>query len=132
MDPAEAVCFGGLGMYRVQTAFLSLSFSLPRSQPFLTANAILFFHRINYGKKMSMSPLQFHLSYSQPDLGVLLNTAQGLKLGQSSEFGCGRQGLPVIDRMPVVAQVQSTGDVIPFSIFLLTFSFNLSDYPMFL
>lgn len=79
-----------------------------------------------------MSPLQFHLSYSQPDLGVLLNTAQGLKLGQSSEFGCGRQGLPVIDRMPVVAQVQSTGDVIPFSIFLLTFSFNLSDYPMFL
>lgn len=79
-----------------------------------------------------MSPLQFHLSHSQPDLRGLLNTAQGLKLGQSSEFGCGRQGLPVIDRMPVVAQVQSTGDVIPFSIFLLTFSFNLSDYPMFL
>ena len=33
-----------------------------------------------------MSALQFHLSYSQSDLGVLLNTAQGLKLGQSSEF----------------------------------------------
>ena len=78
-----------------------------------------------------MSPLQFHLSYSQPSLGVLLNTAQGLRLGQSSEFGCGRQGLTVIYRMPV-AQVQSAGEVIPFSIFLLTLSFNLSDYLMFL
>lgn len=77
-----------------------------------------------------MPPLQFRLPYSQPDLGVLLGTAQGLKLGQSSESGCGRQGLPVIDRMPVVAQVQSTGDPIPFSTFLLTF--HLSDYPMFL
>lgn len=77
-----------------------------------------------------MPPLQFHLPYSQPDLGVLLGTAQGLKLGQSSESGCGRQGLPVIDRMPVVAQVQSAGDSIPFSTFLLTF--HLSDYPMFL